>query len=1027
MEPSTNSSEPPLSDILPPDEVSTTTSPGASTTTSAPTTPATAAAVASDAALSVGGSVPAVEDDGAASEATVAMIAASGAVDTDEAVALLQRHVTSHESASTSTSTSSSAAADAVVAVAMPSVDPTTSTPTTPTQTPTNANGSNSSNVSAVYRWYDIEATLTIKRREESAIARCRLCRQQGRQERKASVRFSKSVTSNLWRHLKENHPEVYAACASEKKKIQMHKLVSERKRARDRSDVASAGDSSAASTSATSTTVATTTTTATTTVATTSGAHDESDKLLDVEADTERRRPPTKRARRTTPSNATTTVVAAAVPHAASAATPPEMFFHEQYVALNASLASAHNAEKSRVQPVNADRIREAAAFLSLYEMVPIELCSSLAFRNLLNECHASAALMDDASLLASVFGKQAVLQQAKRMVSDIHSRTQLPLKSMTDGVHLVVQPVSLKRAGVVHDTDSFLALFGLGLDAEFNPFYRCLCVTPTPSYRPSEATISTELVNVLKHITYNEQSANVVVTASSHRGVVKQLLGGELSTLLFADSITDVLSDVMVSTILDGAPSRLFVFGADAAPEDVAALKPFFQVFDPDSATVQADISSHVVELETPSAILLELPNVLTGHTIRDMLLKILHLMAHIKQSRSTRAVLRRIMVEEFRMDEDAYNQVFESGPASITVSIYSIHDVLACSIKMMPTLQRYFEWHKDQPSDFSKLMQLASLSPYEWERVVYLSSLVKPFSVAVTKLQDEQYFISSLVIPSVYTLLEKLRDISSIPTSRDSMDLPEDMVAMKNNAYARLSSSFGYLFRSPDAEWSENQRRTFNLLWAATLLDPRTRPFIIKGPLDQVYFWDLIKAEAARLAGALKDTMDEDKTDLIAHETSLDDEDAEKSGHHHDGAGSGDLWDDLQANLASCAQEEMLGASKSALEMTKSNNLIEVEVSFFQEEGSMSLQGNPLEWWQSMRIKYPYLARLARHVLSIPGHGHRGEDLLPADAGLYRNLTPQLSAGELTQFICATLNLTVDKIQPSEAPPRQLWSTV
>ncbi|KAJ0405093.1 hypothetical protein P43SY_000504 [Pythium insidiosum] len=682
MEPS--NSEPPLSDILPQDDDDSTVSPGPSTTPSSPSVSVSVSvvAVAADAALSVaaGG---AVAGDAAAST-TVAMIAGE-VVDTDEAVALLQRHVAGHEAAPSS-SASSTALAPAT-ATATTTADP--SNPTNPTSGPTTSTPSIQSNVSAVYRWYDIESTFSIKRREESSIARCRLCRQQGRQERKACVRFSKSVTSNLWRHLKENHPDVYASCASEKKKIQMHKLVSERKRARDRGQAVSAITSSAESSPAT---VSTTTTT--TLVSTT--ANDDSDKLLDVGGDTERRRPAAKRTRRTTSSSSTTPTAA---PHSASA--NPDMFFHDQYAMLNASLAGAHNTDKPRVHTVNADRIREAAAFLSLYEMVPIELCSSLAFRNLLNECHASSALMDDANMLASVFE--------------------------------------------------------------------------------------------------------------------------------------------------------------------------------------------------------------------------------------------------------------------------------------------------------------------------------------AVTKLQDEQYIISSLVIPSVYTLLEKLRDISSIASSRDGMDLPEDMVAMKNNAYARLSSSFGYLFRSPDGEWSENQRCTFHWLWVATLLDPRTRPFIIKGPLDQVYFWDLVKNEAARISGAHKDTMDEDKGDLIAHEAPLEDDDPEKSSHHQEGPGSGDLWDDLQANLASCAQEEMLGASKSALEMTKSNNLIEVEVSFFQEEGRISLQENPLEWWQGMRLKYPFLARLARHVLSIPGHGHRGEDPLAADAGLYRNTNSQLTSTELTDFICATLNLTGDKIQPSEAPPRQLWSTV
>eukprot|EP00644_Phytophthora_capsici_P018277 jgi/Phyca11/20638/fgenesh1_pg.PHYCAscaffold_68_\ len=94
------------------------------------------------------------------------------------------------------------------------------------TATVSQAKASSSSNVSAVYRWYDVEESFGAKKREESSIAKCKLCRQQGKLERKTCVRFSKSVTSNLWRHLKENHPDVYEKHRGEKKSVQMHRVL---------------------------------------------------------------------------------------------------------------------------------------------------------------------------------------------------------------------------------------------------------------------------------------------------------------------------------------------------------------------------------------------------------------------------------------------------------------------------------------------------------------------------------------------------------------------------------------------------------------------------------------------------------------------------------------------------------------------------------------------------------------------------------------------------------------------------------
>lgn len=252
----------------------------------------------------------------------------------------------------------------------------------------------------------------------------------------------------------------------------------------------------------------------------------------------------------------------------------------------------------------------------------------------------------------------------------------------------------------------------------------------------------------------------------------------------------------------------------------------------------------------------------------------------------------------------------------------------------------------------------------------------------------------------------------------------EVPEDIEALRDLAFANLSACFGHLFSVPDDSWSVEKRQTFNLLWSATILDPRTRSFIIKGSLPQHEFWDIVKSEAANIAGTkMKDK--ESGNDIGDSSISLDEDNS-----HLDGSGVGkstDLWDDLQANLASCAQEEMLLSSKSSLEITKSSNLLEVEVSFFQEEGRIVLRANPLEWWQNMRMKYPFLARLARYVLSIPCTVKVDDNPVLCDGGLVKRGPSQMSMSDLCDLLAASMNLRTEKNSHFEAASKQMWSTV
>ncbi|KAI9980387.1 hypothetical protein PInf_026259 [Phytophthora infestans] len=885
------------------------------------------------------------------------------------------------------------------------------------------AKASGSSNVSAVYRWYEVEEAFSTKKREESSIAKCKLCRQQGKPERKTCVRFSKSVTSNLWRHLKENHPDVYEKHRGEKKSVQMHRVMGVKKRGRKKKVVAPTPPPTAD-------------------IAHDVGGTNKSQSPGDNNAQSTMR-PSAKKPRRGDYDTQ-------AYPHYALGALHPVPSRQTVPAATNAASPGKFNPEK----------VREAMGYLCLYEMLPFELCSSHAFRNLMVECSGGPGGYVDDSNSFELFAKEISFGYAKKMAAEVKVRTAMQMK-MTDFSHLMLSEwrssdwndtVATSSTGYVaprRDNDvTFLALFAVGLDQEFNPFRRCLHVLSIGNYLSGQGNFivaklagDKELTKAMDRVVpcrYMPEFLAVEAPSNEYQSFCDD------HKLRSLESVPTVLQNIMVATI-NGVPiSGSYCLGSEVLTDVGSAGSAGFRTrrldkgeYIESSAAVLTTDSFYGVSAEIASSILEELPTSLTGHTYRDLINKVMYLLAHFKQSPRSRAVLRRLALQQCSMSADSYERLFIDRLRDTAISLGEIHSVLSLVEVMMPALKQYFSVHKDSDSDFSKLIQLSCLSRYEWSRVRYLTVILKPFAEATTKLDSEQYVVSSLIVPSIFTLIEKLRgshplsigftgesSTNSLAKKNDGEvmgELPEDIEALRDLAFVNLSTCFGHLFSFPEASWSLEKRQTFNLLWSATILDPRTRSFIIKGSLPQQEFWDIVKTEAANIAGT-KMKGKENTNGAIA----LDEDNDHLDGN--DVGKSTDLWDDLQANLASCAQEEMLlSSAKSALEITKSSNLLEVEVSFFQEEGRIALRANPLEWWQNMRMKYPFLARLARYVLSIPCNVKVQDNPVLCDGGLVKRGPSQISMADLCELLTASMNLRTEKNAHFEAASKQMWSTV
>ncbi|KAE9014143.1 hypothetical protein PR002_g14304 [Phytophthora rubi] len=261
-----------------------------------------------------------------------------------------------------------------------------------------------SSNVSAVYRWYEVEESFGAKKREESSIAKCKLCRQQGKLERKTCVRFSKSVTSNLWRHLKENHPDVYVKHAGEKKRVQMHRVMGVKKRGRKKKVVQ--------------------------TPATAAAAVSDDAAAVTVEQDVAKVQTPTedggaqsttapvkKKAKRGEHhthlfADCSLGTMGGALHHQHQAVSRPAVVAGRSATGVS-SVAVAGN--------FNPEKVREALGYLCLYEMLPFELCSSHAFRNLMVECSGGEGGYVDDSNSFAMFAKEIAFGYAKKMAAEV------------------------------------------------------------------------------------------------------------------------------------------------------------------------------------------------------------------------------------------------------------------------------------------------------------------------------------------------------------------------------------------------------------------------------------------------------------------------------------------------------------------------------------------------------------------------------------------------------------------------------
>ncbi|CCI44289.1 unnamed protein product [Albugo candida] len=912
-----------------------------------------------------------------------------------------------------------------------------------------NNNGSNGT-VSAVYKWYEIDSDFHTKRREESHTAHCKLCKQQGKLLRKSVVRFSKSVTSNLWRHLKENHPEVYAKHAREKKTIQMHRIVNA-KRSRKKRKTESRNDLHVFDLD--------------------NDANGDTSGLVDADlangSSTRRVKGHEHDLRLRSLYHDYAATLVSADPN-----TILKDLTHMNRLPNTADSISLH----SHAHLNQLGKIREAVGRFCLHERVPLNVLRGSSFRDMLVECMAPQitctdeiySTIDDRNSRYITALQQNFYENIAELSRKINDQAMID-SQLNKILHLVLTECTFANYSETntpsHSNDSFLALFATGLDQSFNLFRRCLRVTQLHSIR--EGNIMDENGHDTEHV------VSEMITAVDHINLASD---GTCPQLLFKNvqaqsEVAKILCKnqhvTLVSTITSALQNTVIMSLNGVTYEEEQNERsfdgnplfpvPFFNAECQHSASQKRDQVCDLGSAGTSKAKLTKLVK------------KLFYLFEQIQCCAEARNYLRNEASAEVE-------HILSHKISMVAPTVENLPQIVVILTRLAPrimnsekTLENIFK-----VSEVENDVMDWFFSEKDWSSTFYLHSILKPFHDSVMKMKAEKFVVSSLLIPTIYTIIEKVESLKldsvkwvadeSFHRTFPDKDLLSEIAAFKDLLNQNLRNMFGFFFKVPSVDWSSMRRHSFDLFWVATLLDPRTRPFIVKGPIPAHEFWDLVKTQATDLVLALKaktsegdmlmtitDTHCSEGEDIsqdqdshqkkaklnrgIPSASGMEDRDPDSLKSLMDG-----MWDDaLQATLTTHEDGTLgTGASKntngqhpSSIEVAKSNNLLEVEISYYKEENYLSLKENPLAMWAQMRVEYPLLATLARYVLSIPNDCTL-EDILSHDSGtdsirtanmctpfslyqwrdsLAKDSTDQvgiMDTNDFEQFLCASINL-------------------
>ncbi|KAL2082256.1 hypothetical protein ACEWY4_022074 [Coilia grayii] len=264
-------------------------------------------------------------------------------------------------------------------------------------------------------------------------------------------------------------------------------------------------------------------------------------------------------------------------------------------------------------------------------------------------------------------------------------------------------------------------------------------------------------------------------------------------------------------------------------------------------------------------------------------------------------------------------------------------SAHDMLERFLEQQPAIHAALLSAEIRKSE----KDICTLTESDITAAEEVVAAMKPMKVATLAISEETRPTLSIVAPLHAQLVHQLQDNPSDSTL--TRELKTTICQDLNKRYL-------------------NEKEA---LYKASALDPRFKalPFLSEDEREDVY--NGITAEATRTKWALQVTL------TAIHKSGLEAESMEDGSQDPD-------QEDMSATSVSkssklCSLADLLGqtyAAGAAKKLKTAEDQVMEEITKYKEEAPLALGVNPLEWWKEHEGRYPFLSKVAKKHLCIPG---------------------------------------------------------
>ncbi|XP_038133614.1 E3 SUMO-protein ligase ZBED1-like [Cyprinodon tularosa] len=302
-------------------------------------------------------------------------------------------------------------------------------------------------------------------------------------------------------------------------------------------------------------------------------------------------------------------------------------------------------------------------------------------------------------------------------------------------------------------------------------------------------------------------------------------------------------------------------------------------------------------------------------------------------------------------------------------------SAHDMLERFLEQQPAIHAALLSTEVRKSE----KEICTLTDSDITTAEEVVAAMKPMKVATLAVSEEASPTLSIVAPLHAQLIHELQDKPS-----DSTLTRELKTAMYQDLNKR------YL----------NEKEA---LYKASALDPRFKalPFLSEDEREDVY--NGITAEATRTKWALQQSTSGLQSD------SMDVDNGSPNPKQEDMSAASSSKTSKRCSLADLlGQAYGAGAAGPAKKLKTAEDQAKDEMARYKEEASLALSDNPLGWWKEHESQYPFLSRVAKKHLSIPGTSVPSERVFSTAGDIITAKRSVISPEHLDQLLFLNKNI-------------------